>query len=65
MGLPSLHHDNVPSWVIFRGRNTTTGKMNMRVVIKGQGLGLDGGMGKEGINIWEDLTHKPSLPLFI
>lgn len=29
------------------------------------GLGLDGGLGKEGINIWEDPMHKPSLPLLI
>ena len=41
------------------------GKMNTQTLTQRQGLGLDGGLGKEGINIWEDLMHKPSLPLFI
>lgn len=67
MGQPSMHHDihqdkdrfGLPSM------DETMANMNTWVLIKGQGLGLDRGLGKEGINIWEDLTHKPSLPLFI
>lgn len=52
MGQPSMHHDihqdkdrfGLPSM------DETMANMNMWVLIKGQGLGLDGGLGKESRN---------------
>ena len=44
--------------------NVQLGKTNMQACAQGQGSGLDGGLGKEGINIWEYLTYKPSLPVY-
>lgn len=41
-----------------------SGMVNTQVLTQRQGSGLAGGLGKEGINIWEDLMHEPSLPLF-
>lgn len=67
MGQASINHNihQDEDHLGLPSTDETMANMSTWVLIKGRGLRLDGGLGKEGINIWEDLTYKPSLPLFI
>lgn len=69
MDVPSIQQDIRPSAPLgycpwMKHYSVQLSKMNTQALTC-VGLGLDGGLGKEGINIWEDPMHKPSLPLFI